>query len=72
MLRRAVRLIATLLLSVIVAAAVAWAAMAIWFDGPHRACHCGADGRRTGDRLHILAAAGPPACCEAWWSRCFR
>ncbi len=35
MLWRAVRLIATLLLSVIVAAAVAWAAMAIWFDGPH-------------------------------------
>jgi hypothetical protein len=35
MLGRAVRLIATLMLSVIVAAAVAWAAMAIWFDGPH-------------------------------------
>jgi hypothetical protein len=32
---RAVRLIATLLLSMIVIAAVAWAAMAIWFDGPH-------------------------------------
>jgi hypothetical protein len=35
MLGRAVRLVATLMLSVIVAAAVAWAAMAIWFDGPH-------------------------------------
>ena len=35
MLGRAVRLIATLMLSVIVVAAVAWAAMAIWFDGPH-------------------------------------
>ena len=35
MVRRAVRLIATLILSVIVVAAVAWAAMAIWFDGPH-------------------------------------
>jgi hypothetical protein len=32
---RAVRLVATLMLSVIVVAAVAWAAMAIWFDGPH-------------------------------------
>ena len=35
MLGRAVRLLATMMLSVIVAAAVAWAAMAIWFDGPH-------------------------------------
>jgi len=35
MVLRALRLIATLMLSVIVAAAVAWAAMAIWFDGPH-------------------------------------
>ncbi len=35
MLGRAVRLVATLMLSVIVVAAVAWAAMAIWFDGPH-------------------------------------
>jgi len=35
MLGRVVRVIATLILSVIVAAAVAWAAMAIWFDGPH-------------------------------------
>jgi hypothetical protein len=35
MVGRAVRLIATLMLSVIVVAAVAWAAMAIWFDGPH-------------------------------------
>ena len=34
MLRRAVRWFATLMLSVIVVAAVAWAAMAIWFDGP--------------------------------------
>ena len=32
---RAVRILATLTLLVIVAAAVAWAAMAIWFDGPH-------------------------------------
>jgi hypothetical protein len=35
MFRRVVRVIATLMLSVIVAAAVAWAAMAIWIDGPH-------------------------------------
>jgi hypothetical protein len=35
MVLRAVRLIATLMLSAIVLAAVAWAAMAIWFDGPH-------------------------------------
>jgi hypothetical protein len=35
MLGRALRLVATLMLSVIVAAAVAWAAVAIWFDGPH-------------------------------------
>ncbi len=35
MVLRAIRVIATLLLSIAVAAAVAWAAMAIWFDGPH-------------------------------------
>ena len=35
MLGRAVRILVMLMLSVIVAAAVAWAAMAIWFDGPH-------------------------------------
>ncbi len=35
MLGRAVRLLATLMLSVILIAAVAWAAMAIWIDGPH-------------------------------------
>jgi Domain of unknown function (DUF4105) len=35
MVLRAVRLIAMLMLSGIVLAAVAWAAMAIWFDGPH-------------------------------------
>jgi hypothetical protein len=34
MLRRALRVIATLMLSVIVGAAVAWAVMAIWIDGP--------------------------------------
>ena len=62
MLWRAVRLIATLMLSVIVVAAVAWAAMAIWFDGPHSRRHCGADGRRTGDRLHHLGGCGSPAC----------
>ena len=35
MLRRLLRLIATLVLSAIVVAAVAWATMALWFDGPH-------------------------------------
>ena len=35
MLGRAVRLIATLMLSVIVVAAVAWGVLAIWIDGPH-------------------------------------
>src|SRR5208282_5751136 len=35
MVRRAVRLIATLMLSLIVVAAVAWGALALWFDGPH-------------------------------------
>jgi hypothetical protein len=34
MVRRAFRLLATLALSVVVAAAIAWAAMALWFDGP--------------------------------------
>jgi Domain of unknown function (DUF4105) len=34
MVRRAVRIIATITLSMIVVAAVAWAAMALWFDGP--------------------------------------
>ena len=32
---RAIRLVATLILSAIVAAAIAWAVMAIWIDGPH-------------------------------------
>ncbi len=34
MLGRAVRLIATLMSSVIVVAAVSWGVMAIWIDGP--------------------------------------
>jgi hypothetical protein len=34
MVRRALRLLATLALSVVVAAPIAWAAMALWFDGP--------------------------------------
>jgi hypothetical protein len=34
MVRRAIRMIATLALSVIVAAGVTWGAMALWFDGP--------------------------------------
>ncbi len=34
MMRRFLRLIATILLSVIVAAGVAWSALAVWFDGP--------------------------------------
>ena len=34
MFRRTVRLVATLALAVIVVAAVAWAALALWFDGP--------------------------------------
>jgi hypothetical protein len=48
MLRGGVRLLATLMLSVIVVAAVAWAAMAIWFDGPHsRVIAVSSDRRRT-------------------------
>jgi hypothetical protein len=35
MIRRAVRILATIAMSVIVAAAVAWGVMAIWFDGPN-------------------------------------
>ncbi len=35
MLRRVVRLIATLALSVIVVAGVAWSVLALWIDGPH-------------------------------------
>ena len=34
MVRRAARIVATLILSLIVVGAVAWAAMAVWFDGP--------------------------------------
>src|SRR5580658_7042152 len=34
MVRRAVRLIATVTLSLIVAAAIAWGVLALWFDGP--------------------------------------
>jgi len=35
MIRRAARIVATLILFVIIAAAVGWAAMALWIDGPH-------------------------------------
>ncbi len=35
MIRRAVRIVATIVMLVIVVAAVAWGVMAIWFDGPH-------------------------------------
>ncbi len=35
MLRRAVRILATIAMLVIVTAAVAWGVLAIWFDGPH-------------------------------------
>ncbi|MGB8682717.1 MAG: DUF4105 domain-containing protein [Candidatus Binatus sp.] len=35
MIRRAAGILATITMSVIVAAAVAWGVMAIWFDGPH-------------------------------------
>ena len=42
MVRRAVRLLATLAMSAIVIAAVTWAAMAIWFDGPHSRLLAGA------------------------------
>jgi hypothetical protein len=34
MVRRVVRVIATLMLSVIVTAAIAWSVLAVWFDGP--------------------------------------
>ena len=34
MLRRALRLSATVMLSAVVAAGVTWGALAIWFDGP--------------------------------------
>jgi hypothetical protein len=36
MVRRSVRLIATSALSAIVVVAVAWAVLAVWFDGPQR------------------------------------
>jgi len=42
MVRRAVRLIATLALSVIVVAVVLWGAMALWFDGPESRVLAGA------------------------------
>jgi hypothetical protein len=35
MVRRAIHLIATAILSVIVIAAIAWSVLAVWFDGPH-------------------------------------
>ena len=35
MIRRAVRIVATIVMLVIVVAAVAWGVLAIWFDGPH-------------------------------------
>ena len=81
MLWRAVRLIATLLLSVIVAAAVAWAAMAIWFDGPHSRVIAAPMARRTGDRLHhiggsairpllrgLVVALFPVIVVALWWT----
>ena len=71
MLGRAVRMIATLMLSVIVAAAVAWAAMAIWFDGPHSRVI--AAPMAAGLAIVCIILAAPFArCCEGWWLRCFR
>src|SRR5271163_3492947 len=42
MLRRGVRVLATIAMSAIVVAAVAWGVMAIWFDGPHSRVLAGA------------------------------
>ena len=42
MVRRVVRAVATLMLSVIVIAAVGWSVLAVWFDGPHSRLLAGA------------------------------
>ena len=42
MIRRAVRVIATLMLSAVVIAAIAWSVLAVWFDGPQSRLLAGA------------------------------
>ncbi|HKN12151.1 MAG TPA: DUF4105 domain-containing protein [Candidatus Binatus sp.] len=60
MLRRAVRLLATIAMSVIVTAAVAWGVMAIWFDGPHSRVLAGAIAAGVALVSIILAAIVHP------------
>ena len=80
MLRRAVRLIVTLVLSVIVVASVAWAALALWIDGPHSRVFAGT---LAGDLVlasillasfvrpllrGLVAALLPVAVVALWWT----
>jgi hypothetical protein len=54
MILRAIRLIATLALSVIIVAGVACGKMALWFDGPPVVRACRDHGRRTCPGQHLL------------------
>jgi hypothetical protein len=56
MFRRAVRLLATILLSMIVIAGVAWGALALWFDGPHSSVLAGTMAGGMGTVSILLAA----------------
>jgi hypothetical protein len=60
MVRRAIRLIATLILSVIVIAAVAWSVLAVWFDGPQSRALAGAVAGVLGAVSILMAAAVRP------------
>jgi hypothetical protein len=55
MVRRALRLIVTVVLSIMVAAGVAWGALALWFDGPSSRLLAGT---MRGDGFH-QSALGP-------------
>src|SRR5271155_3195556 len=80
MVRRALRLIMTVVLSVIVAAAVAWGALALWFDGPSSrllaGTLCGAMSftslllitRIRPFWTGLLAALVPVVSVALWWS----
>src|SRR5450432_1588847 len=80
MVRRALRLIVTVLLSVIVVAGVAWGALALWFDGPSSRVLAGTMSAAIGltslllvARVRpfwkgLLAAILPVVLVALWWA----
>jgi hypothetical protein len=80
MVRLAIRLIATLIISVIVIAAVAWSVLAVWFDGPQSRVLAGAIAGLLAAASILLAAVvrpflrglvvalAPTVVVALWWT----